>query len=398
MRSTSPITNNKLKAAALALALFATTFTACKKSADEDFAPEESVNQSETVVSANELGETAEKGSYHLKNYTLKGVFDFPIGAAVVKERLEEPLYASTLKKDFNRLSSESNFKFKSTHPEKDKYTFAKADAIVKFAQENKMVVHGHCLIWAKDDTMPKWLLNYNGNAADFDRLLKEHITTVVSHFKGQVTSWDVVNEAIADNGTFKDNIWLRKLGEEYFFKAFKYAQQADPKVKLFYNDYGQEFGGKKMRKIMELVATAKQRGIKIDGMGFQMHTVLRIDVNKINTNLKVAADAGLLVHISEIDISVKYQMPKTFDLTDAMAREQGAKFKAIVKGYMENVPKKQQWGITTWGVGDRDSFFNKGYASFNHDYPLLFGKDYKAKWAYRGFIEAGLNRYPGSF
>ena len=397
MRITSSIKTNTFKAAAFALALFATTFTSCKKSAEEDFAPQAN-ETSETVVSANDLGETAEKGSYHLKNYTLKGVFNFPIGAAVVKERLEEPLYAATLKKDFNRLSSESNFKFKSTHPEKDKYTFAKADAIVKFAQENKMSVHGHTLIWAKDGTMPKWLLEYKGSSADFDKLLKDHITTVVSHFKGQVVSWDVVNEAIADNGTFKDNIWLRKLGEEYFFKAFKYAQQADPNVKLFYNDYGQEFGGKKMRKIMELVATAKQRGIKIDGMGFQMHTVLRIDVNKINTNLKLAADAGLLVHISEIDISVKYQMPKTFALTDAMEKAQGAKFKEIVKGYMENVPKKQQWGITTWGVSDKDSFFNKGYANSDHDYPLLFNKNYKAKWAYRGFIEAGLNRYPGSF
>jgi len=385
-------TKFNFKSAALGLLVFATTFTACKSSTDEDLIPADE-QQTETVMSASDLNEVAEAGSFHLKNYTLKGVFDFPIGAAVVKERLEEPLYAATLKKDFNRLSSESNFKFKSTHPEKDKYTFAKADAIAKFAQENKMVLHGHCLIWAKDGTMPSWLLNYKGTSADFDKLLKDHITTVVSHFKGQVTSWDVVNEAIADNGTFKDNIWLRKLGEEYFFKAFKYAQQADPNVKLFYNDYGQEFGGKKMRKIMELVATAKQRGIKIDGMGFQMHTVVRIDVNKINTNLKLAADAGLLVHISEIDISVKYQKAKTFVLTDDLAMEQGNKFKAIVKGYMENVPKKQQWGITTWGVGDKDSFFNKGYKNSDHDYPLLFSKDYKAKRAYRGFIEAGLGR-----
>jgi len=90
--------------------------------------------------------------------------------------------------------------------------------------------------------------------------------------------------------------------------------------------------------------------------------------------------------------------MPKTFELPDALAKAQGKKFKEIVQGYLDVVPKKQQWGITTWGVSDKTSYFNKGYANADHDYPLLFGKDYKAKWAYRGFIEAGLGRYPGSF
>lgn len=255
------------------------------------------------------------------------------------------------------------------------------------------MVVHGHCLIWAKDETMPSWLLNDKGDAQEFDRILKDHITILLTHFRGKVSSWDVVNEAVADNGTLKDNIWLRKLGAGYILKAFKYAQQVDPSVKLFYNDYGQEFGGKKMAKIMAIIAEAKQNGVKVDGMGFQLHTILRIDVNKIKTNMALAASKGLLIHISEFDVSLKYGQPKTFVLTKALEKAQGEKVKEIVQGYMKSVPKNLQFGITTWGVGDKDSFFNKGYANFDHDYPLLFDRNYNPKDAYRGFLEAGLSK-----
>lgn len=394
MRSTnSKFRKTNIKLAALAFLLFTSNLMACKTSMEEDLAPADDVT-SETVVSAKELGdEQALAGSFHLKDHTLKDVFDFPIGAAIVKERLEEPLYDKTLRKDFNRLSSESNFKFKSLHPEENKYTFAKADAIVEYAQRNNMVVHGHTLIWSHDGTQPKWLLNHKGGAAEFDKLLKSHIQTVLKHFKGKVSSWDVVNEAIADNGEFKNSIWYRKLGREYFFKAFKYAHEADPNIKLFYNDYGQEFGGKKMRTIMALIEEAKQRGIPVHGMGFQLHTVLRITVSKITDNLALAASKGLLIHISEFDVSVKKDKPKTFILDDLLAMQQGQKIKEIVKGYMKTVPKKQQFGITTWGVSDNDSYFNKKYPNRDHDYPLLFDKTYKAKRAYRGFIEAGLGR-----
>jgi endo-1,4-beta-xylanase len=393
MRTTCPATQtkSKFKTVALAVLLLASGLTSCKSSMEEDLKPEAA--QEETVTNAVDLDESSEKGSYHLKGYTLKGAFNFPIGAAVVKELLDDPLYAKTLIKDFSRLSSESNFKWGSLHPLENKYTFEKADAIVAFAQKNNMQVHGHTLLWAHDGNEPKWIKEYVGDRAAWEKLLKDHITTVVSHFKGKVQSWDVVNESIQTGGIYTNSIWYRKLGKDYIIKAFKYAHEADPNAKLFMNDYGQEYGGKKMQELLNIVDAAKSQGVKIDGMGFQLHTVLRMEVDKINANLKLAADKGLLVHISELDISVRYQMPDMFDLSDAISRAQGAKYKEIVKGYMTVVPKSQQWGITTWGVSDKTSYFNKGYVNSNHDYPLLFSKDYKAKWAYRGFIEAGLGR-----
>jgi endo-1,4-beta-xylanase len=393
MRSTSPANLRKfnIKRAAVALALGLSCLTSCKSAMEEDLVPVEI--QNEKVVPALDVDESGEKGSDILSNHTLKGSFDFPIGAAVVKELLERPEYAKTLIKDFSRLTSESDFKWGSLQPKQGHYTFEKADAIVKFAQQNKMNVHGHTLLWAHDGNEPKWVKEFQGDTAAWEQLMKDHITTVMKHFKGKVQSWDVVNEPIKEGGIYTNSIWYRKLGKDYIIKAFKFAQEADPQAKLFLNDYGQEFGGKKMTTLLSIVDDAKKQGVTIHGMGFQLHTVLRIDTKLITDNLKLAADKGLLIHISELDISVRYGMPDTFELTDALSRAQGAKFKEIVKGYMTSVPKKQQWGITTWGVSDKTSYFNKGFANADHDYPLLFDKDYKAKWAYLGFIEAGLGR-----
>ncbi len=323
----------------------------------------------------------------------LKDAFDFPVGAAVVYERLKNEPYSSTLKREFSRLSSESNFKFHMLQPQEGKFNFAKADAIVAFAQQHNMKVHGHTLIWALDGITPKWVLNYKGGEKEFDALLKNHITTVLKHFKGKVSSWDVVNEALTPGGGYVDNIWLRKLGEGYLLKALKYAQEADPSVKLFLNDYSQEYGGKKLTKYLKIVDEARAKGIRVDGLGFQMHTVLRVDADMVRQSFAKAAAKNLLIHLSEFDVSLKYQKPDTFELTEELSKAQGAKVKALVQAYLKGVPKHLQFGITTWGVSDKDSYFNRGYSNFNHDYPLLFDKNYKPKDAYYGFLEAGLGK-----
>jgi len=357
----------------------------CKSSVEEDLAPIE-------MAKDNTVAAISSSNNF-VNNTTLKSAFSFPFGAAVVKELLENKAYSDALKRDYSSLSSQSNMKFRSLHPSEDTYTFDKADYIVNFAQANNMRVHGHVLIWGKDATLPAWVLNNKGDKAAFEKIMKSHIQTVVKHFKGKVASWDVVNEAYADNGTLKDNIWLRKIGPGYIDKAFAYAHAADPSAKLFYNDYGQEFGGSKMRAIMAMVKNLKSRNIRIDGMGFQMHTVLRITVSKIQEQFLQVANAGLLVHVSEMDISVKYQQPKYFDFTSALDTELAAKYKEIVQAYLTAVPKKLQFGITTWGVGDADAYNNVGVPARNADYPLLFDKNYVPKKAYKSVIEAGLGK-----
>jgi endo-1,4-beta-xylanase len=391
MRFTDPtLKTSKFKLLALGLALLSSNMIACKSSVVEDSTP---AKQEEVVADDSQMSNYSSSKVNFVSNATLKSSFSTHIGLAVIKERLEDPIYANIVSREFSSLSSESNMKFGALHPTQNTWTFQKADAIVAFAQKYNMRVHGHNLIWAKDSTQPQWIKSFQGDKNAWDRLLKTHIQTVLRHFKGKIASWDVVNEAVASNGTLVDNIWLRKLGVDYIFKAFQYARETDPNVKLFLNDYGQEFGGKKMTTLLGLVTKAKAKGIKIDGFGFQGHTVLRIDPKLFYNNFKRAADAGLLVHISEFDISVRYQQADTFPLSNDLANREGAEYKAIVKAYLTAVPKSQQWGITMWGLEDSGSYFNKGYKNHDHDYPLLFDSKYNPKPAYKGMIEAGLGK-----
>lgn len=403
MRTTIPTAQRTvLRLYALALLItLSINVVSCKSAIEEDLAPaqaaEEKVNP-ETPAAA--LPATpvpfvpdsllAEAGKPFTGSQTLRNTFPFPIGTAVVKERLDGAVYRDVLLKNFNSITVESSMVFKATHPEQNKWTFQKADAIVNFANQNNIRVHAQTLLYPKDSMMPAWIKQFKGDKAAWKDLLKTHVQTLVNHFKGKVAAWDVINEAFADNGTFNDNIWVRNIGEEYVLLAFKYAHEADPSVPLFLNDYGQEFGGKKMARVLDIVAQGKQENISIN-IGFQLHTVVRIDVNKISENLRKAANAGVMVYISELDISVRHGKADTFAMDNILAEEQAKKYKEIVKAYMNSVPAKQQYGITTWGIGDADSFQNNSYKDDNHDYPLLFDKDYNQKPAYGAFMEAGL-------
>jgi endo-1,4-beta-xylanase len=372
---------------ATVMVLLSTNMIACKKSSDEDFAPKETIS---TQGDNSEMAATTSTNVNWVKGSTLKGSFTFPIGVAVAKERLEDPIYGNLVAQEFSSLTAENSMKFSALQPEQRKWTFSDADAIVAFAQKYHMRVHGHNLVWAKDATNPKWVNDFKGDRAAWLNILKTHITTVVSRYKGKIASWDVINEGIDRTGALVDNVWLRNIGRDYLGYAFKYAHAADPNAKLFYNDYDQEFGGAKMNTIMSLIAESKKNGVPLQGIGFQGHTVMRIEPERFYNNMKLVADAGMLVHLSELDISVRYNQPDTFPITPAIASEQAAKFKAIVKAYMTAVPKNLQFGITTWGVSDFNSYLNHGYPNSDHDYPLLFDKNYNPKPAYKGFIEAG--------
>jgi endo-1,4-beta-xylanase len=402
MRFTNPTFKKaNVKAFFVVLALVASNLMSCKSSLEEDLAP--TATQTTTTTTETETATTTATNT-QLMTYvssatnfvagkTLKGSFPFPIGTAVVKERLERTNYTDILLKDFNSITSEANMVFKAVHPEQDKWTFAKADAVVDFAIKNHVRIHGQTLLYPSDAMMPAFVKNFKGDKEAWKQLMKTHIQTVASRYKGRILAWDVLNEAVLDNGTFQNNIWFRNIGQEYLALAFKYAHEADPNAKLFYNDYGQEYSTKKMATILKMVSDFKAAGVQIDGLSFQMHTVLRVDVNTIKTMLAKASATGLQVYISELDVSVRYQKPDTFVLDAALAAQQGEKVKAIVQAYMTTVPKAQQYGITTWGIADCDTFWNVNYPNRDHDYPMLFDANYNPKPAYTGFLNAGLGK-----
>lgn len=309
----------------------------------------------------------------------LRDVAGYPIGASVSPTLLQNrPAYRQLAQAEYTSLTAENAMKMRALHPEPTRYDWSGADVIVNLAQQNRNRIHGHALLWHQ--SVPDWVTNFQGDAAAWEALLKEHIQTCVSHYRGKVASWDVVNEAFNDDGTLRNTLWLQKLGPDYLARCFQYARQADPDVKLFYNDYGQEYAPKKMAAILALVADFKQRGVPLDGLGLQMHLNLNSNETGIQAVIRQAAETGLLVHLSELDISVNPKNEAGFTYTDALQTKQNAKYELVFRAYRQ-VPAAQRFGITTWNIGDSDSWIRSYYK--RPDYPLLFDDQYQRKPVY---------------
>lgn len=298
---------------------------------------------------------------------TLQRRLPFPIGASINVELLKNnPAYRKLVVREFNSVTAENAMKMSSIQTSKDVFNWAQADYLVDFAIAHKKRVHGHTLNWY--EALPDWVQNFNGTTAEWENLLKTHIQTVVTHFRGKVTSWDVVNEAIAEDGTFRNTIWTQKFGIDYIGRAFQYAHEADPGALLFYNDYGNDYCAVKRAAIIKLVTDLKTKGIPIDGIGMQMHTRYDQPDGDILEAINTAVATGLNVHISELDISLNPEHSKDLTYTVALGKLQAAKYKFIVKTY-NSIPKLQQFGITTWNVTDGDSWIPQFYQS--PDWPL---------------------------
>jgi len=242
---------------------------------------------------------------------------------------------------------------------------------------------------------LPAWVLSFSGDSAAWENLFKAHIEGEAAHYKGKVASWDVVNEAIRDdNGALRNqdvnpgdgSIWRRNLGPDYIARAFQYAHAADPNALLFYNDYGQEWGGPKLDSIIALATNLKNRGIPISGLGMQMHIDINVDTAGITAALKKLAATGLMVHISELDISVNPANNPNMVFTTALQLQQAALYQFIAETYRAHVPPAQRYGITTWEFADGDSWIR----SYLHrkDWPLPFDTAYKKKPAYFGLLK----------
>ena len=323
----------------------------------------------------------------------------FLIGTALSTRQVmskNEELQA-LIKNQFSAVVAENCMKAESLQPEEGKFNFTDGDRLCDLAEKNGQVVTGHCLIWHSQ--APRWFFkDENGNQVSREVLIqrmKDHIYKVVGHFKGRVKGWDVVNEAVNNEGTgFRgdDDIWYKNLGEEYIALAFQYAHEADPDALLFYNDYGMEWGPTKRGKICELISGLKEKGIPVHGIGLQMHTDINRSTADIRKAIEDAHACGVLVHVSEMDVNL-YPEVKFDDngnavipegvVIDGNDQERLAKQKAVFKAAAEalsDLPAADVFGLTTWGVTD-----NSAYQLY---YPLLFDKDYQKKPAYYGITE----------
>jgi endo-1,4-beta-xylanase len=319
---------------------------------------------------------------------TLASASPFPVGCAIDHNLLKNnAAYRDIVVKEYNSITVENVMKWGEIRQLQGTFNFTNADYLVDFAATNKKRVFGHNLLWHSYN--PGWLESFSGDSTAFENLMKTHIQTVVTHFKGKVAAWDVVNEAFNENGTYRTNesIWYKKLGKDYIARAFKYAREADPNVLLFYNDYNQESSSSKLDAIISMVNDFKRRGIPIDGLGLQMHISVNTSDNGILNAISESAATGLKIHVSELDVNLtNFVKNPNLTLTDALKEQQKQKYKTIAKFYKQLVPKAQQFGMTNWNVGDADSWLRQVIQK--NEYPLLFDENYAKKPAYFGYLE----------
>jgi endo-1,4-beta-xylanase len=312
---------------------------------------------------------------------TLQGFCPYKFGAAVSVPLLKtNATYRAIVAKEYNSLTPENAMKFGVIHPQQNTYFWTDADTLVNFAQQYGKRVHGHTLVWHQN--IPSWVTNFVGDSVAWENIFKTHIQTVVTHYKGKCSSWDVVNEVIDDNGVMRNSIWKQKLGSNYILRAFQYAHQADTSALLFYNDYAHESNTPKWTAIKALINTLIAQGAPIDGVGFQMHQSKNVDNNNINNIIDTILAKNLIVHIAELDISMNPENNLSKTYTATVASQQFSKYKYLARRVNAIAPNKF-YGITTWNVTDKDSWIPGFFG--RPDWPLPFDSNYQRKLAYQG-------------
>lgn len=270
------------------------------------------------------------------------------IGTAVDMTALaDDAAYRAAVAREFSTVTPENVMKWESVEPERGVYDWAAADRLVDFARANRQTVRGHTLVWHNQN--PAWLREDAFTPAELRALLRKHIIDEVTHFKGRIWHWDVVNEVFNEDGTPRDTIWLRNLGPGYIADAFRWAHQADPQAKLFVNDYNNEGLNPKSDAYYALVRQLKAEGVPVDGYGIQGHLAVQYGVpGDILANLRRFEALGLQTAFTEVDV----RMPMPADPVKVQAQAQG--FTAMLQACLLS---RRCVSYTLWGFTDRYSW-----------------------------------------
>ncbi|MBW4888519.1 endo-1,4-beta-xylanase [Mucilaginibacter sp. HMF5004] len=357
-------------------------------------------------------GKPEPKPNMPLHTASQKGLKDyyksyFPIGVAVNIAALKGA-QSELIIREFNSITPENDMKMAPIHPRENEYNWKNADAIVDFAIAHHIRIRGHNLLWHAQ--APQWMFKDSlGNKVSKEVLLarlKNHITTVVNHYKGKIYAWDVVNEAIDDNPNnyMRNSLWYQICGEDFIAKAFEYAHAADPSAALYYNDYNSENESKR-EKICKLLKNLIDAKVPINGVGLQGHWNLTSPTpDMLRKALDRYTSLGLKVQVTELDMTVRErkrpapgepQLQADSGLTPALAQRQADRYKEmfdVFRAYKKNIT-----GVTFWNLSDRYSWLDArggGLAggaaatetvsrTIKKAYPLLFDENLQPKKAY---------------
>lgn len=341
---------------------------------------------------------------------TLKDAYKgiFRIGAAVNAAQFDDrdERGDAIIKAQFNTISPENVLKWDWVHPRPDNYAFEGPDRYVAFGERNHMFIMGHCLVWHSQ--VPRWVFQDDkGAPLTRDALLErmhDHIRTVVGRYKGRIGGWDVVNEALNEDGTLRQSPWLKIIGEDFIAKAFQFAHEADPSAELYYNDYSLENEAKR-KGAVELIRKLKAEGVPITAVGLQDHNHMDFPTLEQEDAAIAAFEAlGVKVNISELDIDVLPRAtsqngadvstraaaqansnPYANGLPDSVQQTLAKRYKDLFGVFLKH--RAAITRITFWGVTDGDSWLNDWPVRGRTSYPLLFDRAGKPKPAFDAVI-----------
>lgn len=327
---------------------------------------------------------------------------DFLIGTAINEGQINErnPAEAAFFAKHFNVITAENIMKSEVIHPQLGQYRFEPSDKLVAQAERNKHKVIGHTLIWHSQ--LPAFVRQMSSKDS-MQQFFKEHIATVAGRYKGKILGWDVVNEALNEDGTMRNSVFLKLLGPDYVTEAFRLAQQADPTAELYYNDYNIEQPAKR-RGAIEIIKKIQAAGVRIDGVGIQGHWHLgKVNLKEIEESIEAYAALGIKVMITELDIEV---LPRNFQgaevsmrvasnpelnpyakgVPDAVLQQQAKDYEDLFRLFLKHKDKISR--VTFWGVHDGQSWLNGWPVRGRTNYPLLFDRQLQPKPAYFSVVK----------
>ena len=342
---------------------------------------------------------------------SLKDAFQdaFRVGAAVNAAQFEgrDARGAAIVKSQFNTISPENVLKWESVHPRPDGFNFSGADQYVAFGEKTHMFIVGHTLVW--HNQTPTWVFqDAQGAPLTRDALLermRDHIQTLVGRYKGRIGGWDVVNEALNEDGTLRQSAWQKIIGDDYIAKAFQFAHEADPKAELYYNDYSLE-NEPKRKGAVELIRNLKAAGVPVTAVGLQDHNNMEFpSTQQLDATIAAFASLGVKINITELDIDVLPRATRQSGADVSLNVQAQAKLnpyadglpeqmqKALAKRYAElfAVYLKHRGTVTRvtfWGVTDADSWLNNWPVRGRTSYPLLFDREGKPKAAFDAVME----------
>jgi endo-1,4-beta-xylanase len=336
---------------------------------------------------------------------------NFLIGAAIFPGLFDNPVSAELIKAQFSTITPENDMKWGSLHPVLDQFRFERADKITEFAAANNIKLIGHTLVWHSQ--LGQGVYTREGSAdpnalVDKETLykrIKDHIFTVAGRYKGRMHGWDVVNEALNEDGTYRESGFFKIAGDEYIEKAFEYAHMADPDAELYYNDYNLVIPEKRAGAV-RIVEKLKEKGLRIDAVGIQGHWDLKFpELTEIENTIGQFSKLGVKVMFTELDVSVlpnpwntpsadigikhvknEAMNPYKEGLPQNVSDELEKRYSDIFRIFIKHRDKISR--VTFWGLHDGISWKNNFPIPGRTDYPLLFDREMKPKKAYFSVVD----------